>query len=111
MGLVDALISEIFANFKHSLHSSNQQSLQKQLRSDSHKKIHFMVIMISDKRFLNTPKYTAIAPPHEGERVGVSTSTYSRLFSSYLRADIIADLIFIISSECGFVIRSMCLFR
>lgn len=58
-----------------------------------------MIIMKSCKRFLNRIKSTAMAPPHEGERMGVSTSKYPLLISYYLSAAIILDRIFIIFSD------------
>ena len=55
-----------------------------------------MVIMISNKRFLYNSVITAIAPPQEGERVGVYTSIYSRFYSSCLKVEITFDLNFTI---------------
>lgn len=40
-----------------------------------------------------------MAPPHEGERMGVSTSKYPLLISYYLSAAIILDRILIIFSD------------
>jgi hypothetical protein len=38
-----------------------------------------MIIMEGHERFLYYDMLTAIAPPQEGERVGVSTSIYYRV--------------------------------
>lgn len=43
-----------------------------------------MIVVISDKRFLNDKNCTAIAPPHESDRIGVSTSIKSLFYSSFL---------------------------
>lgn len=55
-----------------------------------------MVIMIRNKRFLNNYMPTAMAPPHDGERVGVYTSIYSLFYSSCLKVEITLDLNFTI---------------
>lgn len=39
---------------------------------------------------------TAMAPPHDGERVGVYTSIYSLFYSSCLKVEITLDLNFTI---------------
>jgi len=50
-----------------------------------------MIIMISLERLLNNTFITAMAPPQEGERVGVSTSMYSLFKSHYLSEFIIFE--------------------
>jgi len=47
--------------------------------------------MISLERLLNNTFITAMAPPQEGERVGVSTSMYSLFKSHYLSEFIIFE--------------------
>jgi hypothetical protein len=71
MSLINTLISKIFTYLKNFGNSTNEQSFEKQLRSYPHEKGHFMIVMISLKGFLNDKSITAIAPPQEGERVGV----------------------------------------
>jgi len=56
-------------------------------------------------------KNTAIAPPAEGDKTGVSTYKYPLLSSSVLSTDIIFDRIFNNLRESGFVSKSKCLFR
>ena len=51
-----------------------------------------MIIVKCYKRFLYDNKCTAIAPPHEGDKVGVSTSMYYLFYSYFLRDEIIFDL-------------------
>lgn len=70
-----------------------------------------MIIMISYKRFLGYYDVTAMAPPQDGDRVGVSTSIYSRFSNYYLRDEIILDRSFTNLTESALVIRSTCLLR
>lgn len=51
-----------------------------------------------------------MAPPQEGERVGVSTSIYSRISNYYRSEEIIFDRNFTNRTAAAFVIRSTCLF-
>lgn len=44
----------------------------------------------------NNSKITAIAPPHEPDNTGVSTSTYPCIYNSFLSSEIIFERVFII---------------
>lgn len=96
MRLINTLVPEILSDFEHSRNSTNNNSFEEELWSYPHKQRHFMIIVISNKRFLNSLDITAIAPPQEGERVGVYTSIYSRFYSSCLKVEITFDLNFTI---------------
>lgn len=71
MGLIDALVPEVFTDLEDLWDSADEQPLEEELRSYSHKKGHLVVVMVSNKGFLSKATGTAIAPPQEGDSVGV----------------------------------------
>lgn len=71
MGLINALVPEVLADLEDLWDSADEQSFEEELRSDSHEKGHLVVVMISYKGFLSEVTGTAIAPPQEGDSVGV----------------------------------------
>jgi hypothetical protein len=73
--LVNALISEILANFENLHHPAHHQFLEIQLGSDSEEQVCFVVVVKSDEWFLYRAQNTAIAPPQLDDKVGVYTST------------------------------------
>jgi hypothetical protein len=111
MRLIDAFISKIFADLKHPGNTAYQQSLEEEFWCNAHEKRHFVVVVISNKRFLSYKRYTAMAPPQEGDRVGVYTSIYSLSYNSCLNEEIIFERSFTNLTASAFVMRSMCLLR
>lgn len=71
VGLIDALVPEVLADLEYLWDSADEQPLEEELRSYSHEKGHFVVVMVSNKGFLSKNTGTAIAPPQEGDSVGV----------------------------------------
>ena len=74
MSLIDALVAKVFANFEYLWNASNEKSFQEEFWSYSHKKAHFVIIVKRGERFLDKRVDTAMAPPQDGERIGVYTS-------------------------------------
>ena len=49
MGLIDGLISEVFADFKDSVEAANNELFKVKFRGDSHVKFHVEVVVVGDK--------------------------------------------------------------
>lgn len=71
MSLIDTLVSEILPDFEYSWNPTNYNPFEEEFWCNPHKKRHFMIIMISNEGLLYELTITAIAPPQDGERVGV----------------------------------------
>lgn len=100
VSLIDTLVSKVFSYLEDLWESTDDEFFKIKFRSNSHKQIHLMVIMVCFKRFLdNKILFTAMAPPQEDDRTGVSTSTYPCASSYLLSYEKIFDRVFNTSSD------------
>jgi len=60
MSLINGLISEVLANFKNPIQSTNNKLFQIQLRGNSHIKFHVKIIMEGSKRPGSSPTWNHI---------------------------------------------------